>query len=271
MPNSLSMKNIRSGLYEDVYRSEKVHFDIDLSSWKKHPYSKLKSYYYIEVGAVLTYLLIRTKVTPNSITMVYAFLGILGACLFAVGNTPALLAGIFVFFSKSIPDWIDGHIARMKGQTSQLGRMLDEWGAQVNTICFQLAICFYVAVDTGSDIYYLLGIVVSLTPAINFRSHVYQHINKPIKSLNDENRSSENAETNSSFLSINSLKKLATALRYNGRSRYTDLVLLVILVEIYFNKVFLSAVFAILWALINIIYFFYSLLITLQNKKNIFN
>ena len=265
------MKRIRSALYQDVYRAEKECFDIDLSNWKKHPYTKLKSYYYIELGAVLIYFLIKTKISPNSITLVYALLGIVGACLFAVGNNTALFIGIFVFFSKAIPDWIDGHIARMKGQTSKIGGMLDEWGAQVNTICFQLAICLYVAVNTGSDIYYLLGIVISIIPAINFRTYVYQHINKSINSLNDENSSSGNVEANRSFLSINSLKKLVNILQYNGRSRYTDLVLLVILIELYFNKIIISPAFVWIWSFINILYFIYSLLNILKNHKNIFN
>ena len=71
------------------------------------------------------YILLKTSVRLNTITLVYAFMGVAGAVLFATGIPVAIAAGIFIFFSKAIPDWIDGHIARLKNQTSRLGGLLE--------------------------------------------------------------------------------------------------------------------------------------------------
>lgn len=255
-------KEIRKKLYTDVYESELKRFNIDLNKWNENPYTKLKSYYYIEIGAFLTYFLLKTKVTPNSITLVYANLGILAALLMLPGNTTTTLLAIFIWFSKAIPDWIDGHIARVKNMTSAIGGMLDSWGAHVNTLSFQVGICFFLAQNSSSEIYLFLALAIVYSSAINFRTYMYQHINKSIEPLSDQALVNKKNNYERSF--INTVKKLASKLRYDGRSRYTDLVLLIVLLEVFFDTNFLSIVFVWMWSILSIIYSIYSLVSTLK-------
>lgn len=270
MTENKPFSQVRSGLYEEVYHAELELFGIDLSDWRKHPYSKLKSYFYLEVGAILTFFLLKTRVTPNAITLVYAFLGVLGAVLLATGYVPAIVAGIFVFFSKAIPDWIDGHIARIKGMTSDIGALLDSWGAHVNIISFQIGICLYVTTRTDSDTYLYLAIIILFTYAINFRSHVYQYIAMPMKPLDAGGQLDRFGNTADS-LSLTALcKKIANLLRYNGRSRYTDFVLLVLLLEIYFDQILISIYLVWLWTVINALYCAYSLNHSIRNQNDLF-
>ena len=105
---------VRKGLYKEVYESELSRFNINLYTWIQSPYTKLKSYYYIEIGSICVYFLLKTKILPNYITMFYAGLGILGFLLFTLDTNIAIISALVIFFSKSIPDWIDGHIARLR-------------------------------------------------------------------------------------------------------------------------------------------------------------
>ena len=41
-----------------------------------------------------------------------------------------------IFFFKSSIDWADGLLARIKKQTSNLGELLDEWGAYIGSLSF---------------------------------------------------------------------------------------------------------------------------------------
>ena len=42
-------------------------------------------------------------------------------------------------------DWSDGALARLRGTTSELGRILDIWGAHVNNISFTLSfLCMFI-------------------------------------------------------------------------------------------------------------------------------
>jgi len=259
---------VRKRLYKDIYDAELRLFNIDLSSWRNHPYTKLKSYYYIELGAILTYFLLRTKITPNTITLFYAALGIIAAILILLDYKFTLYLALFIWFSKAVPDWIDGHIARIKGQTSKIGALLDGWGAHVNMLSFQAGIGLYVAINSEKDIYYILSILILLSAAVNFRSYIYEHIDKAVGPLGAPAPNNPEAD-NSSRINIKKIKLVANILRYDGRSRYTDLVLLVVLLETWADKIVISALLVWLWAIINISYLGYTLLGCIRDQDDI--
>jgi phosphatidylglycerophosphate synthase len=272
MPENRTFAQVRSGLYQDVYRAELQLFGIDLSDWRKHPYTKLKSYYYIEAGAILAFFLLKTSVRPNTITLIYAFMGVAGAVLFATGIPAAIAAGIFIFFSKAIPDWIDGHIARLKNQTSRLGGLLDSWGAKVNLLSFQTAICLYLAQVEGSDVYYLLAVIISLASAVNFRSYIFEHTAKAVSiAVQDGEQMTHDTEPQASSSAIDIARMLVLFLRYDGRSRYTDAVLLVVLIELYTGRVLITPILVWIWTALSLLYFLYSIARVFRDQEQIFN
>jgi phosphatidylglycerophosphate synthase len=77
----------------------------------------------------LAYLLAKalypTPVSPNLVTLFSIFLGVAGGlCLVSTVAHHMLLGGLFVFLS-AVFDCADGQLARMRGTSSALGRMLD--------------------------------------------------------------------------------------------------------------------------------------------------
>ena len=81
-----------------------------------------------KISLALTRYLVRTSVTPNSVTLVCVAIGLAGAPFF-LSSAPAFqLAGALLFLLHSILDGCDGEIARLKFLESRGGAALDFWG-----------------------------------------------------------------------------------------------------------------------------------------------
>ena len=258
----MSKKNyllVRRNLYKEIYERELAIENLDLSSWSS-PYTKLKSYYYIEIGAISVYYLLKTNITPNAITLFYAGLGLIGCVLFAFNTTTAIIAAIIIFFSKSIPDWIDGHIARIQNRSSLVGEILDEWGAYVNLVSFKLGVCIYLS---HINYYYLfIGSLILLFDSIDFRKYFFM-----MTDYSFEKNTIEDTKVNQKkIFTVGNLALLLKKFQYNGQSRYTDIVLFFILVELYTNQVIFSIVFAWIWLILGFAKFLYTLKIMLNKK-----
>ena len=94
---------------------------------QKHSFEKEKGAsdllaYYVHrpIENWLTLRLMRTRVTPNQITLTVNLLAYLVAALYLFGH---LLAGSILSFLVGLLDGIDGKLARAKNQTSRLGKM----------------------------------------------------------------------------------------------------------------------------------------------------
>jgi len=260
-----SYLSVRKDLYDEIYRSLLSDLDINYYIWRDYPYSKLKSYYYIEVGAIFAYFLLKTKISPNSITLFYASLGIIGMMLFSFNSIVTTTCALFVFFSKSIPDWIDGYIARQKKQTSSIGYFMDEWGALVNLLGFQLGVSVYVAYNTDEKYYFILGMMIVLLYAIDFRKYLYLNSSFEYKALGA--KENLNAISKKSSNKFNLLLKTYKILRYDGRSKYTDTVILVILVELFMGKVYISNFIVLMWFFISVSAFIFFLKTALTDEN----
>lgn len=77
------------------------------------------------VSRPLSLVLAQTPITPNQVTIMNTFLGLLAAYLLALGSYWHQLAGSLLFVFCVIADGIDGEIARLKLMESNFGHMLD--------------------------------------------------------------------------------------------------------------------------------------------------
>ncbi len=139
--------------YQYDYHSEKFPY---INEWKRNPYTFLKARFYMEASAILVYLLLKTKIKPNTVTIIYGLAGIVGGILLSIPLKVTIMLALFIFFTKGILDWGDGHLARVTGQTSITGHVLDSYGALLNDLGFQIGLGFYVAFKTGIVMFYYL-------------------------------------------------------------------------------------------------------------------
>lgn len=144
-----------------------------INDWKRNPYTWFKAKFYMEASAVLVYFLLKTKIKPNTVTVVYGLLGLVGGILLAIPTNITVLVAIFIFFLKGILDWSDGHLARIRGQTSLAGDILDSYGALLGALGLQMGLGFYVAQKSGMILFYYLIPLIPLFYAGKLHSYAF--------------------------------------------------------------------------------------------------
>lgn len=126
------------------------------------------AYPYAVASIFLSKPLARTRISPNSITLTWIALGVLGASLLACAAQSARVLGCIALQICLLLDFVDGEVARLARTTSQFGAFLDSIGhSLINPILF-LAIGYHVYSQHGTEIYLLLALsgCVSMTTAL---------------------------------------------------------------------------------------------------------
>lgn len=83
----------------------------------------------------------KLNVTPNTITIASIFLGVAAGILFYFNNLWINVVGMLLLIWANMYDSADGQLARMTGQKSELGRMLDGVSGDCWFISIYVAIC----------------------------------------------------------------------------------------------------------------------------------
>ena len=207
--------------------------------WKKAPYTWLKGRFYMESSAVLVWLLLKTKIKPNTITIIYGFAGIVCMVLLAIPSNQTITIALIIAFSKGILDWSDGHFARITGQTSLTGYILDVYGATLNELCFYTGLGFYVVTKAGIlDYYFLIPLLPLMMAArlIGFSKVILFNEISSKSNINDALKHNINQSQKKKVYRDPLQSRLAGLLSevLNARSRSIDFVCFIILLELLF-------------------------------------
>lgn len=97
--------------------------------------------FYRPIGYAWALLAKRLGVTPNAITIASIFLGLGAAVAFYFTNIWITLLGIFLLVWANSFDSADGQLARLTGQYSRLGRILDGLSGDVWFAAIYISIC----------------------------------------------------------------------------------------------------------------------------------
>ncbi len=87
-------------------------------------------------------------VTPNSITIASIFLGVGAGICFYFNDLRITILGILLLIWANTYDSTDGQLARLTGQKSELGRMLDGLSGDLWFISIYAAICLRLTFET---------------------------------------------------------------------------------------------------------------------------
>ncbi len=249
-----NLSEIRQELDQYNFNIAASVYGVDLKNWRRNPYTYLKSRFYVEIGAMLVFVLLKTRIHPNTVTLIYALCGILGGVLLSIPNNLTILLAIFIFFSKGILDWIDGPLARMTNRESINGEVLDPWGALIGSLGFQVGLGFYVAMHSGDIIYFYLVVIILALRAGNIRSFTYQHFAGELINGSRENKAGLKPKIYENTLQHKQgtdkvLARLMNFIRdfLDDRARSVDFICLLIFIEILFSNFF--ATWLVIWAL----------------------
>ena len=88
-------------------------------------------YFNRPIGRPLSRLLIRTPITPNTISITAIIIGIVSAFSFAFGTYKSMIVGALLLQLSAIIDCIDGDVARVVFKETPVGKWIDFAGDQI--------------------------------------------------------------------------------------------------------------------------------------------
>ena len=192
----------------------------------------------MESSAILIFFLLKTRVTPNTITIIYGLAGIVGGILLAIAHPYTVVAGVFLFFTKGILDWSDGHLARITGQTSATGHILDVYGAHIGAIGFQVGVGFFAASHNESHTGYFMVLVMLIPFFYASRLTLFadtEILNGILRGeLKIRQKNGDGEEKKPAISTMRMLYKIIGPI-LDDRARTVDLVCLLVLIEMYFS------------------------------------
>ena len=232
-----TIRDLRNQQYDNSYKLYPY-----LKNWKKNPYTFIKAILYMESSAILVFLLLKTKIKPNSVTILYALCGIFGGVLLSIPLNSTIIIALVIFFLKGILDWSDGHLARVTYQTSITGHVLDVYGAHLNEVGFFLGFGFYVASHSGFPFFIYLVPLYPFLLSVNIitfsRWFILDEISKEkIEDIQLKKKIENSSPELKSRIKLSSLiQKVAFFLKnfLDSRARTIDIICLIILLEMNF-------------------------------------
>lgn len=128
---------------------------------RKEEQKNIFAYYFLRpISYIVTKPLLKTNVTPNTISCISLIFSILGFCIMVCNNTMVgKLIGLFCFFAWNILDCVDGNIARVKKMFSPIGKLWDAAAgyAAMALMYFSMGISAFSAKNSATVIYVILG------------------------------------------------------------------------------------------------------------------
>ena len=120
------------------------------------------------VSRFLTRMLVNTPFTPNQITLISFFVGLISAFLFSqVGYANGVIAAMLLVISTWI-DGVDGEIARLKFMETDIGKKLDIYCDNIIHFLVFTAIGCGIYLKTGQVIFLYLGSLAGLGSLLSF-------------------------------------------------------------------------------------------------------
>ena len=248
-------------------------WNVDPNDFKKNPYTFLKSRYYIEIGSIITFLLIPYKITANNLTFIYAYISPIAAILISINAKIPILIGAAIFFNRSILDWIDGYWASYKRQTSYKGNLLDSFGAKIGTISFNTGLGIFCYNLNNNLLYLYLTIGLLFLHSTLIREYSSNLIlrdvaNNMVGVKKESNKDPNRSNFHHSKKYLNFIPNIILSFFYNafdGRARSIDFILLIMIVDLFSNTQFTPFLFIFI-VLKSVMHYLGDLYIFLQGK-----
>lgn len=253
-------------IFQKIYGKKTLAKNISL--FKINPYSKIKTILNIEIACLFIFVLLKTKISANLVTIAGFFWILFGTILISFNNDLSFYLGVIFIFLKLVPDYTDGQLAYFKKQISLTGHELDGWAGNTGTTLV-LAGFFLYGINNNPfgklDIFYLIFLVtilfsitdlrinLSKFKKVRYNNFLKNHIEKKITNQLSIEKPSNN----------NYIVKLIKFFHFDGGSRYVDFLLLILVIEKNIDiKIFY--IFPIIWSFTYSLTFLKSIYLTLK-------
>lgn len=114
------------------------------------------------ISLALSRQLVKTRLSPNQISLAILGIGLMGACAAASGTVLGLPLGAFLLQTQSVLDGCDGEVSRITYRGSKTGEWLDTIGDDLSNYGFFAGASWGLYRLTGSNLYLLAGATIVL-------------------------------------------------------------------------------------------------------------
>lgn len=137
-----------------------------------------------KISIYLTWLIVRTHITPNQVTSLSIAFGIVGSLFFLSPNPWYWIAGWLVINLHLILDQCDGEVAYYKKNVTKFGYFFDELSHPIVNIFFFNTIMMSIYFMTNAPIFLFFGSALVFSNSIYRIVGLYEdHINKEMFKL----------------------------------------------------------------------------------------
>ncbi|MDR1937014.1 MAG: CDP-alcohol phosphatidyltransferase family protein [Tannerellaceae bacterium] len=119
--------------------------------------------FYRHIGFRIARLLLPTRVTPNMVTVISIFIGAFAGYLFHYQDIIYNVYGILLLIFANILDCTDGQLARLSGNKSTIGRILDGLAGDIWFTVIYVGLAFRLSREYGTAWFYAVAVVSGLS------------------------------------------------------------------------------------------------------------
>ncbi|MDR1555888.1 MAG: CDP-alcohol phosphatidyltransferase family protein [Tannerellaceae bacterium] len=119
--------------------------------------------FYRPIGFRIAYRLLPTRITPNMVTVISIFIGACAGYLFHYPDMACTVYGILLLIIANILDCTDGQFARLSGNKSTIGRILDGIAGDVWFIFIYVSLAFRLSHEYNTSWFYAVAVASGLS------------------------------------------------------------------------------------------------------------
>jgi len=239
--------SVRNFLFKRNLKLFKEEYDWDYK-FLKSPYRKIKTVLNLEIAAFLIFLVSNTRIKANHITLFGVLWVYLGTVLISTNISLLVYLSLVIYFTKLIPDYMDGTLAHLKKEQSKEGFELDLWAGEINKIGLITGTIIYIYNLTNNINYLYILIIIILLNIIDPRKHLS-------RTKFGVSVYKKNIKTHIQKIKKNKsvIFKFLKFINFDGRTNYSDFIILLIILDLKFNINLLLILLPWLWVFLNIL------------------
>ncbi len=193
LTEKLNKENLLKTVDISNYLYEEINSQSDLLSAERKLYQSLGStldsplldkYVIRKLSCLISKLSIRTPVTPNQITIISLFFGLLAGFFFSFGGYTYNIPAGFLYFFSVVLDQCDGEVARLKYMESKYGSVLDIICDTLVNVALVVGITWAVYQAGGSSFTIVLGLLAIAGISISIFLTTYSDVNNKDQTYN---------------------------------------------------------------------------------------
>lgn len=224
-----TLMKLRKYLFKRNIKRLKDEFGWDYNS-NFNLYRKIKTKFNLELSSLILYAMMNFNITANQVSLFGVFWIFFGSFTFFLNQTELIYLGIFIFFTKSISDFVDGALAYLKKENSKEGYEIDLWSGDACKIGLLIGFHIYIFNISQDHSYLIICIILIVMNLIDPRLHLSKTkfdrtvFNKKLL-----------AHTQKKIEKEDFLFKFLKNMNFSARSYYIDFLILLIILDIAYN------------------------------------